>query len=183
MKISNHGHENYEKDLNKLLDLTIKKYYFYSKELESSDKLYCGISCFLEDTLYVKHLKEKASAHIGDYLNRFNVNVGEGLNEIKSVYWVGISLSQIVENKHKYFVQDMMLQLLSDMALIRIEKSKNFLNTSEKSREYFVKRLTIFIQKINNIIKQDRFEQYLGAYGIYMMFSMLDMVYLDIENT
>lgn len=166
-------------DLDNILTDSIEMYKTALECLTNDNKAFCGIECFLEDILYVKLIKDKAASHIAKYLRSFHVDTANGINEIKSIYWIGMALSEVVENKHIYYSQILMLNVLTDLIKHRLDISHEFKKTSKDSQKHFHARLKMFLKKFKDIILQNRLEEDLGRYGIYMLFSMLDMVYVD----
>jgi len=169
-------------DLENILTDSITMYKTALNSLAEENKAFCGIECFLEDVLYLKLIKDKAASHIATYLRSFHVNTTNGINEIKSIYWIGIALSEVVENKHVYYSQILMLNVLTDLIKYRLSISTEFEQTSDDSQKHFHVRIEMFLTKLKDIILQNRLKEDLGRYGIYMLFSMLDMVYVDINT-
>lgn len=147
-------------ELEELIWLVTQKYITIVEErlpAEIAKAIDTEVNCHYEQVI------NRLISLLCDYINRFDVDVSDGIDELKIVYWMNKAIINVVHPACRYYIDDIML-------LIMLEISLGKPNNCENKTDFIEK----FMGKIKYMQYQDRVKNYLGEYGVYFMFKMIN---------
>ena len=156
-----------KKNLINELDKVFNKYAEHIKIAEDKGKIPKNnyvLSSYL--VVYIDQIYEKTMSYLMDYINRFSINIENGVDELKLVYWFGNALIDVANPADRKYIFDIMIFIMLDIVFV------NGCNAKEAIVDKYIQKI-----KISNDINE--IEKNFGKYGVYTIFKVI----LDLCNT
>jgi len=159
------------------IDLIVSKYqmqlsYFEKDgELFPKDSLTPPVGTIVQK--FDEQITRKSIALICDYLNKFDVVVDDGIDELKCAFWCGIAIKDTLSNEYTYAIKESMSLIMTDIVLEKL---------SDEQQDKYSDLVTKYLNKLTIMYNQNSDKEDMGKYGIYFMFKMISEFIEDIDK-